>query len=100
MIAAELYASCPEWTPIDDDYSLHILAFQWDGGPNYSIHGNSTRYLPELNLRGLSSIPERPLEIVIRLLADGYSRREIILPVEFTEDPSKPDPVNIPLEWL
>jgi hypothetical protein len=76
------------------------VALQWDGGPNYSIHGNSTRYLPELDLQGLHGIRERPLKIVIRLLADGYNRREIILPVEFTDDPSMLDPVNIPPEWL
>jgi len=93
------------WTRIEDPYAegpygKNILAFQWDGGPDYSIHGDSTRYLPGLSLQGLRPIPERPLKIVIRLLADGYSRREIILPVEFTDDPLKPDPVNIPPEWL
>jgi hypothetical protein len=87
------------WTPIEAA-SIGIVAFQWDGGPNYAIHGNSTRHLPELNLHGLHSIRERPLMIVIRLLADGYNRREIILPVEFTRDPSMPDPENIPPEWL
>lgn len=87
------------WTSIDDT-RIGIVAFQWDGGPNYAIHGHSTRYLPELNLTGLHGIRERPLKIVIRLLADGYSRSEIILPVEFSDDPSIPDPENIPAEWL
>lgn len=86
------YAS---WTPIQGA-DLGIVAFQWDGGPNYAIHGHSTRYLPELNLQGLRGIRERPPTIVIRLLADGYSRREIILPVELTRDPSMPYPEDIP----
>ena len=51
------YAESREWTPIDDPSSRDILALQWNGGPNYSIHGNSTRYLPDLRLLGLCAIP-------------------------------------------
>ena len=56
----------------------------------------TTVALPELEMSGLRGISGGSLRIVIRLLADGYSRREIILPVEFTEDPSVPPPVNTP----
>jgi hypothetical protein len=88
------------WTRIGDDYTRATLAFQWDGGPNYAIHGNSVRYLPELNLQGLSLTPGKPAVLVIRLLADGYSRPAIRLPAEFTENPSKPATSGKPPQWI
>ena len=67
----------------------NITEYQWDGGPNYSIHGNSLRHLPRLNLSGMYPDPDPAVqpEMVIKLLADGYSRTKITLPIEFSDDP-------------
>jgi hypothetical protein len=63
-----------------------ILAVQWDGGPAYSIHGNSTRRLPDLHLDKLHTYTSSGSPgLAIELLADGY-RKEVVLPVDFTVD--------------
>jgi len=50
-----------------------VLAIQWDGGPNYAIHGDSERYLPVLSLDGLTGLlPDQDAFIGFTLLADGY----------------------------
>jgi hypothetical protein len=73
------------FVPVIDFANMNgITAVQWDGGPTYSIHGNSTRRLPDLQLDKLRAYPASPA-LVIELLADGY-RKEIILPVDFTVD--------------
>jgi hypothetical protein len=90
------------WTPVARDHNTNdILSVQWDGGPNYAIHGNSPRHLPELLLQGLHPLePNVVPEIVFKLLADGYSRPPIVLPVVFvaksmTGSSRPPSP-----EWL
>jgi hypothetical protein len=100
VIPEKLYTHSREWTPITGNFSPDIMAVQWDGGPNYSIHGNSIRYLPDLDLQGLCSRYGGPIEIIIRLLADGYSRSEITLPVEFTDDPLMITRLNYPPSML
>jgi hypothetical protein len=74
------------WPVIDFADTDEITAVQWDGGPSYSIHGNSTRRLPDLQLDRLHTYPspESPA-LAIELLADGY-RKEILLPVYFIVD--------------
>jgi hypothetical protein len=60
-----------------------ITAVQWDGGPNYSIHGNSTRRLPDLELNDLRAIPDwGPPVLTFEILADGY-RKVVSLPADF-----------------
>lgn len=83
------YAEVPGWVVTARDSSRNVKEIQWDGGPNYAIHGNSSRHLPDLNLAGLHYDPAdnvRP-KMVIRLLADGYSRQEITLPIGFAGSP-------------
>jgi hypothetical protein len=59
---------------------------QWDGGPTYSIHGNSIRRLRDLDLNKLYVNPGTgPPALLIELLADGY-RKVIIFLVNFTVD--------------
>lgn len=72
------------WPVIDFANTNGIMAVQWDGGPTYSVHGNSTRRLPDLDLDKLQTYPdaESPA-LAIELLADGY-RKEITVPVDFT----------------
>jgi hypothetical protein len=80
-----------------------IKAVQWDGGPTYSIHGYSTRRLPNIDFFDLHYVPQwgRP-GLTIEILAEGY-RREIKLPVGFTVngEPQFPrqDGEAIP-EWI
>jgi hypothetical protein len=100
MIEADQMARSREWVQIGHPSSGAIIAFQWDGGPNYSIHGNSLRYLPELNLQGLHPLaPGAEVTITISVFADGYSRPAIILPVEFTDRPAMRDPMEHPPGW-
>jgi hypothetical protein len=78
-----------------------IKAVQWDGGPSYAIHGNSTRWLPDLNLKGLVLTEKEP-KILISLLADGYDRRPKPLPIGFIDGgpifPPGEHPVFLPAE--
>jgi hypothetical protein len=90
----EFYGATNGWTGI--------------GAPTYSIHGRSTRHLPQLNLNGISPIEvgqklsEAKFHITLDLLAQGY-RRSVMIPVFFTIDgqPSwtEPDLPNVP-EWI
>jgi hypothetical protein len=63
-----------------------LTVVQWDGGPTYSIHGHSTRRLPDLQFSDLWQIPEweKPV-LTVEILADGYLK-EISLPVDFIVD--------------
>jgi len=97
------YAASAGWTPIARDVGSYIIALQWDGGPNYSIHGNSSRYLPELNLEGIYRSPSRRdklPEIVFRLLADGYNRPDVVLPMSWGVLSEYEWPKEKPREWL
>jgi hypothetical protein len=52
----------------------------------YSIHGHSTRRLPDLQFSELWHIPEWGTPaLTLEILADGY-RKEITLPVDFIID--------------
>jgi hypothetical protein len=100
MIEANQLARSREWVHIGHPSSGAIIVLQWDGGPNYSIHGNSLRYLPELNLQGLHPLaPGLPVKITVSVFADGYRRPGIILPVEFTDKPGMRDPGEHPPGW-
>ena len=100
MIEANQLTQSREWVHIGHPSSGAIIALQWDGGPNYSIHGNSLRYLPELNLQGFHPLaPGIQMKITVSVFADGYSRPEIILPVEFTDKPGMREPGEQPSGW-
>lgn len=75
---------------------------QWDGGPYYSIHGGSARYLPVLSLDGLEPVGTGVApEMAFKLLADGYSRPDIVLPIQFmTQDQATTEEVSPTPEWL
>ncbi len=61
-----------------------LTIVQWDGGPTYSIHGNSTRRLPDLQFSHLWHKPEWGTPaLTFEILAEGY-RKEVVLPVDFT----------------
>jgi hypothetical protein len=68
------------------DLGEGITVVQWDGGSAYSIHGHSTRRLPDLQFYNLWCKPAggKPA-ITFELLAEGY-RKEITLAVDFTID--------------
>jgi hypothetical protein len=65
-----------------------VTAVQWDGGPNYSVHGKSVRQLPPLQIQRLIHRDKDgapgfdPPGFWVELLADGY-RRVIFVPVDF-----------------
>jgi hypothetical protein len=101
-IKADMYAGSRDWTPTARDPNTRdILALQWVGGPKYTIRGSSSLNLPELNLQGLSRLDTGTPEIVIRLLADGYSRPEIVRTLESLTKPSLLFTNNkVPPEWL
>lgn len=100
-IRQDMYGVSNDWTATSrDTRTRDVLALQWDGGPNYAIHGNSTRHLPEVNLQGLYSDPTyQRTEMVISLLADGYSRKEIRLAIRFVTEDLKP-PIMAAYTWM
>jgi hypothetical protein len=70
------------WSIIGFANTVGVTAVQWDGGPNYSVHGKSVRQLPPLELRQLRYPVDRgPASLEFVLLADGY-RRKISMPVK------------------
>jgi hypothetical protein len=90
-----------EWVIIGYSNTNGTTAVQWDGGLNFSIHGNSIRKLPNLDLDNLTGIPEWGTpEITLEILADGY-RRVVTLPVDFTVDDESRFPLaEVKPEWI
>jgi hypothetical protein len=72
-----------DWLVIEADDG-GATAVQWDGGPTYSIHGDSIRRLPPLHLVSLRYLPGsgKPT-LTFELLSDGGYRRRTCLAVEF-----------------
>lgn len=100
-IRQNMYAATNAWTATQRVYCTgDVQAVQWDGGPNYAIHGKSIRHLPEINLQGLYAIPDDddPPEMIVRLLADGYSRQAIRLDISFVAKSKKPP--GMEPKWL
>jgi hypothetical protein len=62
-------------------------AIQWDGGPTYSIHGHSTRRLPDIKFLDLRYLPprNRPAALTFEILAEGY-RKIVFIPVDIIVD--------------
>jgi hypothetical protein len=88
------------WVPIEHG-PLGIAAIQWDGGSDYSIHGHSKRVLP-INFMSLAwarSVDQPSL--TVELLAEGYTRPPIKVPVYFVIPGTPPaQPGTPPSEWL
>ena len=81
--ADSLAASSNHWVPVEFANRFSIRAVQWDGGPWYPIHGNSTRRLPDLHVNELRILPEEgPPAFVFEILADGF-RRTVTVPIRF-----------------
>lgn len=73
------FARTDPWIVIEE--TDDVTAWQWDGGSDYSIHGHSTRRLPEVSFQGLRYLPNSgPPSITFELLAERY-RREVTIPV-------------------
>ena len=54
-----------------------VTAIQWDGGANYSVHGNWSRILPEIDLQGLTVwFEEGAPAFNLTLVADGFKREK------------------------
>jgi diacylglycerol kinase len=86
----------------DHEKIIGYKAIQWDGGPTYSIHGHSTRRLPDLDFDNLWLLlegdqPSTPYgwstSLTFEILAEGY-RKEISLPVEIFKTGTFGDPPN------
>jgi hypothetical protein len=85
------FGSMGEWVVVQFGSTYGVTAVQWDGGANYSIHGGSVRTLPELRLSKLHTQPDPDPYITIDILADGYTRSQVKIPVNFKDGtPSAP----------
>lgn len=74
------------WAVIGFVTTQGITEIQWDGGGDYSIHGQSVRKLPTVWLSKLRKVARWPAPCIeVRLLADGY-RKDVRIPVDFTVD--------------
>ena len=100
------------WTVIDSVIHVFDLwvdewegykAVQWDGGPTYSIHGHSTRRLPDVDVGELRQIPaDETAVLTFEILAEGY-RKVISLPVTWLLDGKLQSPRGegrINPEWM
>jgi hypothetical protein len=73
---ADSLASSNHWVPVEFVNRFSIRAVQWDGGPWYPIHGDSTRRLPDLHLNELRILLEEGLpSFAFEILADGSGQR-------------------------
>lgn len=68
------------WTIIGVARQLGFTELQWDGGPVYAIHGQSTRHVTLEVARLLFFKDAESYQFRIQLLAEKY-RREVIVPV-------------------
>jgi hypothetical protein len=68
---------------VDPSRRVAANSIQWDGGPNYSIHGHSTRLLPVIHFGELCwvSATGEP-KMTIEILADSY-RKLVEIDVKF-----------------
>lgn len=65
----------PPWVAVAFANQVGAYAIQWDGGADYSIHGNWTRELPPLSFEEVFALPgilERKL--VLTVVAEGFKR--------------------------
>lgn len=75
----------PGWVATQFANMIGVTAFQWDGGGEHPIHGNSVRTLPALNLDPLRTFGDEPPSFEIEILADGY-RRTVTIKAGFSVD--------------
>lgn len=91
----------PGWLVIETIGVVNAVVVQWDGGSTYSIHGYSTRRLPDLRLDGLRTLRSEVAKVSFEILADGYTREVVTIEVLFRNQilPSmaRAEP---PPEWL
>jgi hypothetical protein len=90
------------WVIVGFASTAGITAIQWDGGPTYSVHGNSVRQLPFLALQKFSHpASQGPPRLTFELLADGY-RRVVHMPVDLVVDGRSlyPQPEGEAPGWL
>jgi hypothetical protein len=56
------------------------VVFQWDGGADYIVHGNWSRTLPELDVKGMFTSKTDPA-FIIDIAADGFGPKRTRIPV-------------------
>jgi hypothetical protein len=92
-VRLQAMAFAPE-RPLPDGWAqLHfastrgITAVQWDGGTQFSIHGETTRVIPSLDFDKLFYYPEQGSPaFIFEIYAEGYRREEKPVPVSFKVD--------------
>lgn len=89
------------WSAVGFSEFHGVTDVQWDGGPNFFIHGNSTRRLPDLLPVHLSAFLDWGTpEIGIELLAEGF-HKEVTIPVDFVvNDVSQFPQEKVNPEWM
>lgn len=77
-----------------------IAEIQWDGGADRIIHGEWSRTLPPIALRGASieTWRRRPPRLEITLVADGIRPKTIEIPIGWEVDPPVAGPGVTPSE--
>ena len=74
-----------DWWVTETSGFAGASGFQWDGGADFLIHGDSTRRLPDLKLGSIFYLGDAPdlndSSITVELLADGGYRRRVDIPV-------------------
>jgi hypothetical protein len=90
-IARNEYSPVNGWVIIEAADTTDVTTLQWDGGSDYSIHGDLKRHLPAIFFGGLACLPSaQEPAFVVDLLAEGYRRKEISIPVDLVvNDQSK-----------
>jgi hypothetical protein len=83
------------WEGVEPTRAGATAAYQWDGGPNATIHGNWFRDLPALPLYGFAAVPDARHALHVEAVAEGDRvereyEPELLPPVEWVRgDPER-----------
>ena len=69
------------WTVVAKENMVGTIILQWDGGADYIIHGEWSRMLPALDVRGMYAFTKAPA-FIIEFAADGFGPKTLKLPVK------------------
>lgn len=70
----------PGWEILTIANMIGPVVFQWDGGADYIVHGNWSRTLPELDVKGMFTSKVDPA-FIIDIAADGFGPKRTRIPV-------------------
>ena len=69
------------WQVTERVTTVGVTEIQWDGGADHMIHGEWSRTLPAITLRGARLVGESGSKLIVTLVADGISPCSTDVPI-------------------